>query len=228
MLLQVTKGDSRPPSVQGMQDISVEEVIGVRDCVITSKPYPMLSFRDLNCSHPAVTCGMSKEEHKAILFQQGRLVCRHVHISITESTGKSYAGEVRMIYARESDVSTPASSNGETICIDSDSEDGVVVIKNRSQKRRSEPAVKKTRYTFGDVFCGVGGASQGAVQAGLHVLWGVDKDDAAIKAYHCNHTGAEIFLQDAHDFPPPNIAKISLRVDILHLSPPCCYWSPAQ
>jgi DNA (cytosine-5)-methyltransferase 1 len=242
MVLHVTKGDPRPAFVQGVEDVSVDQVIGIRDCIITSKPYPMMSFRDAGYPHLSILSGLTPEEHKQILFEQGRLVCRCVHISIVEASGKAYDGEVRNIYARESDSSTLSSSSEGSICIDSDNDDDVVVIGTKNRKSRSESAqgkklkpsqrqtrlpAKTAKYTFGDAFCGVGGASQGAVQAGLHVLWGLDKDHAAIEAYNRNHASAQIFLLDAHDFPPPDMVK-SLRVDILHLSPPCCYWSPAQ
>jgi DNA (cytosine-5)-methyltransferase 1 len=33
---------------------------------------------------------------------------------------------------------------------------------------------------------------------------------------------------NAHNFPPKGISKENWKVDVLHLSPPCCYWSPAQ
>jgi DNA (cytosine-5)-methyltransferase 1 len=245
MILQVAKGDPRLALVQSMEDLSVDEVVGIRDCIITSKPYPMVSFRDSAYPRVSLLPGMTPEECKAVIFQQGRLVCRCVQISIVESSGKSYGGEARTIYAHESDSPAPTSSSGETIIIDSDNEDDFVIIdpqniaqnrngrsesarNNKSRKSKMNYPTKKIRYTFADVFCGAGGASQGAVHAGLHVLWGLDKDQAAIQAYNYNHAGAEIFLMDAHDFPPPEMAKTLLRVDILHLSPPCCYWSPAQ
>ncbi|ORY12316.1 S-adenosyl-L-methionine-dependent methyltransferase [Clohesyomyces aquaticus] len=87
---------------------------------------------------------------------------------------------------------------------------------------------KTTRYSFGDVFCGAGGASQGASTAGLHVKWGLDKDEYAMLAYGANFPGATTFNMDAHDFPHPAVPKNFLKVDILHLSTPCCYWSPAH
>ncbi|KAF2465977.1 S-adenosyl-L-methionine-dependent methyltransferase [Lindgomyces ingoldianus] len=87
---------------------------------------------------------------------------------------------------------------------------------------------KSMRYTFGDAFCGAGGASQGASSAGLHIKWGLDKDEYAILAYGSNFPGAATFQIDAHEFPRPWMKNTLLRVDVLHLSPPCCYWSPAH
>ena len=41
-------------------------------------------------------------------------------------------------------------------------------------------------YTFGDAFCGAGGASRGAAMAGLQVRWGFDLDIYAYEAYKAN------------------------------------------
>jgi DNA (cytosine-5)-methyltransferase 1 len=91
--------------------------------------------------------------------------------------------------------------------------------------------VKNRLYTFGDIFSGAEGASQGAVQAGLFVNFGVDFNNPAIQAYGYNHPRAEAILMNAHDFASfestADIPNNVLRVDILHPSPPCCYFSPA-
>jgi DNA (cytosine-5)-methyltransferase 1 len=87
--------------------------------------------------------------------------------------------------------------------------------------------MKEGRFTFGDVFCGAGGASQGAAQAGYYVQWGLDKEESVLQSYRKNHCTAHIFHCDAHDFPS-GVRKELLGVDLLHLSPPCRFWSPAQ
>ncbi|KAL8821681.1 MAG: hypothetical protein Q9223_000318 [Gallowayella weberi] len=85
---------------------------------------------------------------------------------------------------------------------------------------------KGHRYTFGDAFCGAGGASRGAKEAGYRVEWGFDCDLAAIEAYsenffaaRCEVTPADIFISSIDD---------NFRVDVLHLSPPCQPYSPAH
>ncbi|KAI9759201.1 MAG: hypothetical protein M4579_002488 [Chaenotheca gracillima] len=85
---------------------------------------------------------------------------------------------------------------------------------------------KERKYTFGDVFCGAGGASRGAHMAGLQVMWGVDKDFAAVQTYQQNFEGCGIWHMEINDL----VALISedLKVDLLHLSPPCQYFSPAH
>ena len=45
------------------------------------------------------------------------------------------------------------------------------------------------KYTFGDAFCGAGGTSRGAIQAGLSIKWAFDFDDQAIASYELNFGG---------------------------------------
>ena len=85
------------------------------------------------------------------------------------------------------------------------------------------------QYTFGDCFCGGGGMSCGAKLAGLAVKWGLDFDREAIRTYQlnfegasCENTSVDHFL-NADIFPPEQY-----HVDVLHMSPPCQSFSPAQ
>ena len=80
-------------------------------------------------------------------------------------------------------------------------------------------------YTFGDAFCGAGGASRGAALANLKVQWGFDSSLTAYEAYTRNFPQAGLHLT-AKDFIP--LRNKSFKVDILHLSPPCQAFSPAN
>lgn len=84
-------------------------------------------------------------------------------------------------------------------------------------------------YTFGDAFCGAGGTSRGALDAGLFIRWGFDIDEQAITSYHqnfgrggtdCRHEAVHEFLQRARHDPP--------TVDVMHISPPCQPFSHAH
>lgn len=89
-------------------------------------------------------------------------------------------------------------------------------------------ACHERRYTFGDAFCGAGGTSRGAVMAGLRVKWGFDFELKACNSYALNFYGATVYNLAADQFlslPDPNQ---HLRVDVLHLSPPCCPYSRAH
>jgi DNA (cytosine-5)-methyltransferase 1 len=85
---------------------------------------------------------------------------------------------------------------------------------------------KVQTYTFGDGFCGAGGISRGAAQAGLRVQWGFDICPKAMDTYRLNFPTAvgetcsvENFLTNALE---------DIVVDILHFSPPCQTFSPAH
>lgn len=82
------------------------------------------------------------------------------------------------------------------------------------------------RYTFGDCFCGAGGTSRGAVDAGLRVEWGFDFDDSACKSYGLNYIAADVYNFDAHKFS--RLTDKDYKVDICHLSPPCQVFSSAH
>ncbi|KAL6710775.1 hypothetical protein ACN47E_007832 [Coniothyrium glycines] len=254
MVLRINEDDNRCPFVAGIEEVDIDEVIGIRECTLTNKPYPFLTFRtDGRCAYPA---SMTNEEVKQQIFHGGRLACRVVVIQfVRATTGKSYSGLVRHLYAHESDtepvqrayLQRPNSSCQTFIIAEDAAEDDDVVVVSLSGKgkrrarsdsveelefeplKRKNPLSSKTGgYTMGDTFCGGGGASQGAAQAGLIVAWGLDNEERALKTYRLNHPSAKAFQLDAHDFPPPGVRKELLRVDVLHLSPPCCFWSPAH
>lgn len=84
-------------------------------------------------------------------------------------------------------------------------------------------------YTFGDVFCGAGGMSSGAQQAGLLVKWGLEMDVTAGRTYQLNFTTAFCENASVFDFVNPLIfTPEEYRVDVLHVSPPCQSFSPMQ
>jgi DNA (cytosine-5)-methyltransferase 1 len=254
MVLHVTEDDRRCAFVQGQIEVPVSSVVAKRVCIITSKSYNLVNFRHV--LEPSVIGNLGKalpkEELKQVLFNQAPVTCRYVYIQTMTDAGKSYEGVVRSIYTREADehpfqkASVSSSMSATIVSSEEDNDSELFIVDDRraawsALKRRPRsdsleeldgpppkvPLPRKTiPYTFGDAFCGVGGASEGAAQAGLSVSWGLDNNEAAIQAYAKNHLGAKTLSINAHDFGDHK--DDSLRVDVLHLSPPCCYWSPAQ
>lgn len=75
--------------------------------------------------------------------------------------------------------------------------------------------------TFGDLFCGCGGFSEGFSQAGFRCLWALDNWPVALKSHQMNHPGAYHILADIE-----NIRGVDLQpVDVLIGSPPCTHFS---
>jgi DNA (cytosine-5)-methyltransferase 1 len=92
------------------------------------------------------------------------------------------------------------------------------------------PSEQIQQYTFGDAFCGAGGCSSGASQAGLRVNWGFDKDKDAISVYAANlgrRDGAESLNEAVDEFCGRSDIN-RFMVDLLHMSPPCQPFSAAH
>ncbi|KAB8295214.1 hypothetical protein EYC80_007134 [Monilinia laxa] len=89
--------------------------------------------------------------------------------------------------------------------------------------------------TYGDAFCGAGGTTRGATMAGLRVKWGFDFDSHACTTWRlnfpyatCYEMSSERFVALATPSPFSSYVPDDVKVDILHLSPPCQYFSPAH
>ncbi|KAG5982440.1 hypothetical protein E4U55_001888 [Claviceps digitariae] len=83
------------------------------------------------------------------------------------------------------------------------------------------------RYTLFDAFSGARGVSRGAKSAGFQVTHAVDREPAVWDTYSINFPetllykmSVDQFIQEAKD--------VYIRPDILHMSPPCQFFSPAH
>ena len=83
----------------------------------------------------------------------------------------------------------------------------------------------RQRYTFGDSFCGAGGVSRGAQMAGLSIKWGFDRGKDQCDSWNTNFPYGRCYPAHVSDFLGANI---DTKVDVLHLSPPCQPYSPAN
>lgn len=106
----------------------------------------------------------------------------------------------------------------------------------------SIPAYKSARrtrsdgqmLTYGDAFCGGGGTTRGAAMAGLRVKWGFDFNPHACKTWRANFPEAACYEMASHQFvqvaqrAAENGSPDLMKVDILHLSPPCQFFSDAH
>ena len=97
-----------------------------------------------------------------------------------------------------------------------------------SRKLLERDRVPQT-YTFADASCGAGGVSIGAREVGLHLAWAFDKDGDAVDTYNGNHGRFVCERISAQDFLASSLANkyMALKVDILHLCPPCQGFSRA-
>lgn len=96
-----------------------------------------------------------------------------------------------------------------------------------STRRPSRPSARLAgqKYTFFDAFSGAGGASRGAVKAGLKPRFAVDHWEPACRSYRRNFPTSHLFEMNVADFI---ISRVDITADVLHLSPPCQVFSPAH
>ena len=81
-------------------------------------------------------------------------------------------------------------------------------------------------YTFADVCCGAGGASRGAEMAGLQLRWALDHDADACETYRLNFPHVRLHQKPLQELI--NMRHEDLKVDIMHISPPCQAFSQAN
>jgi DNA (cytosine-5)-methyltransferase 1 len=76
--------------------------------------------------------------------------------------------------------------------------------------------------------CGAGGATRGALMAGLKPVWGFDANKHACSSWRLNFPDAVMYEEWADQLIQRGMSSSGLRCDVLHLSPPCQYFSPAH
>lgn len=255
MVLNVDEDDPRPALVQGMEDIQISEVIGKRDLIVTNEEYPRLSFREDPQSKTERAVDLKERifNHGKLVCRWVEISSWRTRATRQTRGQKAYGGIVRRVYCTEADRTgkrvsgkLDASAGPHFSPIDLENQN-VQATPSFSRKRalhrspsaklnQAESPSKRRRATFGrkykylfaDGFHGAGGASRGARMAGLHVVWGFDKEPLTCEAYRPNFPKAKSFQIGAADFPPPSFNPLCSCIDILHLSPPCCFFSPAH
>lgn len=79
-----------------------------------------------------------------------------------------------------------------------------------------------------DLFCGAGGSSQGAVQAGAILVGAIDAWDLAAATIKCNHPGAMVLPHRLGPHSRPDRSLVQRRVQLLLASPECTNHSVAK
>ena len=99
-------------------------------------------------------------------------------------------------------------------------------IEALSLDENSREAHASAAYTFADVCCGAGGASRGAEMAGLQLRWALDHDADACETYRLNFPHVQLYQKPLQELI--NMKHEDLKVDIMHISPPCQAFSQAN
>ncbi|UNI24348.1 DNA (cytosine-5-)-methyltransferase [Purpureocillium takamizusanense] len=103
----------------------------------------------------------------------------------------------------------------------------IVDLENDASELSASSCRASRKYTLFDAFSGAGGVSRGAQIVGLKVLYAVDKSPDVWETYQENFPETLLYEMSVDQFIQ-STQEERIRVDVLHLSPPCQYFSPAH
>ncbi|KAE8349107.1 S-adenosyl-L-methionine-dependent methyltransferase [Aspergillus coremiiformis] len=200
-----------------------------------TQPIPFLQAKRFVSINFTSSCQISGDQHKLIkpndlwcrlkeTLEGGEVSIEYVSSAEADERYKIAPALLRRQWRGETEAfGDKESHTGRSSVIVLDEADSVVDL-NRPES--IEERKRRRQYTFGDGFCGAGGVSHGARQAGLYNKWAFDKSEQATITYRLNFEDADCELSDITDFLTNDDAF--LRVDVSHGSPPCQPFSSAH
>ncbi|RYP35943.1 hypothetical protein DL767_003632 [Monosporascus sp. MG133] len=222
LIHEVSNDDGRPADEQALIKLEVTKAIGARALYFTNADFPEKRYPQ--GVHPTV----SEIEQKGILPPE-EFGLEHLSRKDASSApyrvsdvkrrniwrgGKTRGGAFHPHQPADREFTVDVEVEPDLAC-PSESEDPW-------EDRRPQQ-----QYTFADMFCGAGGASCGAEMAGFLVKLGCDNSPHACETYRHRFSGSELRQMDIFQFILEDTDS-TLRVDVMHLSPPCQFWSPAH
>lgn len=214
LIYQTRDGDSRTIDQQALVEVSSDLIVRKRSVKITNKVFP--SGRE-ELGHSA----NSNLARQAPLICRWKLFLRYPSQKHPKRTVREKPYEYAFAHMTGEDVETPG--------------DGIPDEMNlsiwRGGKVRGGSYLPQNTgeyqpYTIGDCFAGGGGALSGASQAGLRLEFAVEYDEACNETLRLNFKDIKLYEMDIHEWLADPLIKH--RSDILHVSPPCQAFSPAN
>jgi DNA (cytosine-5)-methyltransferase 1 len=209
-VLQQNVEDARSIQVQSLHDVSVNLVIRTRCLKHTNAPFPDNSFRTFEDMH-----GQSSE----FVQDHAQLTCRWKRIfqytsAVDLMTGHQQMQSIQRLTDAECDkgfrvpdvvlrTAVPQIKSDLTII---DLTAGEAADQTSQQlssmlnKTHISAPSADTALTFGDYYCGAGGVSVGAREAGFKVVYGVDHDPDACATYRRNFADTKVYEEDVNYF----------------------------
>lgn len=208
LLVNVCEDDDRSAYEQNLVTVKLEDVVQKRKVNVTNSQYPSCTFRD----HGLIDC--STEERRRTASRCFELACRWTHISYYKHKKDMQERRPRLSVLRtlkEGEANTRHTTPD------------TVLAASHLHPREADG----TTYTLFDSFCGLGGVSVGARQAGVRPTVAFDYDFAATSTYTLNQPDTLIFTEAVSDMVQ-RADTMPINIDILHLSPPCQPFSRAH
>ena len=241
LLLQINNDDSRAHEDQALVEFDVTKVMGIRTLYFTNADFP--SKRYPNGVHTTI----------ADIEQKGILVCRWrcvlawrneqartrnppeefsiEHLSRKDASRASY----RVSDVQRRNIWRGGKTRGGAFLPHQETDKEFIVNVETTTETAAQSDSEDSwthcqpgqRYTFADMFCGAGGASCGVEMAGFLIQLGCDISQHACDTYRHRFPYVDLREMDIFDFILQE-RNTSRRVDVMHISPPCQFWSPAH
>ncbi|PTB70362.1 S-adenosyl-L-methionine-dependent methyltransferase [Trichoderma citrinoviride] len=220
MILHIQRRDDGQELPALLIDVPTISIVKKRELVMTNAIYPEHCYNGEDIG-PRAQNGQLQQR---LAESHGKLVCRWkftIYFTMQRQSRATRPEEEVLERVQADDV--PVSRNrvsDESLCnqwrggrIKGGSwphrESRIIDLASRSSSGNTALPTNSRRrgqkYTLFDSFCGAGGVSRGAQNSGFKVQYAKSVDE---------------FIRDTKDR--------QMRVDVLHLSPPCQYFSPAH
>ncbi|CAD0084876.1 unnamed protein product [Aureobasidium vineae] len=228
-VLQQNLEDPRAIHIQSLHDVPVSLVVRTRCLKHTNAPFPENSFRTREDMH---------EQTDEFRRDNAQLTCRWKRLfQYTCSTDLKTGYPQQQSLQRLTDVecdegfrvldvvlrkAVPKIESDLTAvdltaeeAADQDAQQLSSMLRNTHISDTSTDSA----YTFGDFFCGAGGVSVGAREAGFNIVYGVDHDRDACATYRKNFPGTTVFEEDVnHNL---TVRQENAHVRCVHMSTVC-------
>jgi len=196
------------------------DVLGPREIIFTNELFPRYShFEDPRFSS-------SQYRTKGEARKAGQIVVRLKFATALNKSGTSVVqGRIERLRQEEVDMRYRAiDAKLRENCRSSTSK-----VAARCKKRTHSDFDEEKTYTIGSVCTGAGGSLVGAAQAGLKPVFAVDRDEVVRQTIHLNFGKYRTRVPDMDAFEFCTSPKQGYEeTDVLEVSWPCPYWSPAK
>ncbi|KAK8092224.1 C-5 cytosine-specific DNA methylase [Apiospora kogelbergensis] len=239
LVLQVDADDARPDRVQAAVDVPLRRVRGPRQFHFTNARFPAHRFDGASYAGPAEveraapltcrwTCRLVYKDAAARRNKAGRKAVPSEFVMMHVGAGDE---GLRAKFRVRDSVRLNQWRGGKVAGGSYDQAKGVDLALRDDLMVDDDEDVESTRATGQAQLAHGGGASYGARCAGFHVRTACDHWKDALETYRHNFPETELHGKDIFALlaeVPDDDKAADLHVDVLHLSPPCQFWSPAH
>jgi 16S rRNA G966 N2-methylase RsmD len=210
-----------------IHEVQVSDVKRARQIFYTNCPWPICSYDESKES------GRNRgPPNDAIALEHGKLYCRWKYNEVKSRLKTDAEACLTMLSEKEAIGvgGLEASVVRQVWREDKGPRPGGSSVRSAFDVETGE-TISFPQYNLGDCFCGAGGISRGATQAGLQVAWGFDDNEEAIKTHAENFSAygtRSLKLKDGEMIDRIKANPGKYKVDIAHYSPPCQPFSSAN